>query len=142
MKRPPQDMMDAAIFCVGEATLNWRLTMARNGRMGLLAAASAALILISVLLLWTVPAEADETTDEAMTYLFIGIYVVGLALTGPAIYYMRVGPSDRRESSWREVAPPAVVNKEPQSDDSDDYISDIEREFRALEMEIDREEHG
>ena len=116
--------------------------MARNGRMRLLAAASAALIIISVLLLWTMPANPEETDDQAMTYFSIGIYVVGLTLTGPMIYYMRSGQAESREYDSPKDDLRAAEHGEPVGDGSDDYISDIEREFRALELEIEREEQG
>ena len=110
--------------------------------MGLLAASSAALILISIMLLWTMPADPEETTDQALTYTSIGIYVVGLTLTGPVIYYMRTGPSSRPTDDRGEDE---VVNhqyEEYETDDDSDYISDIEREFQALEAEIEKEEQG
>jgi hypothetical protein len=113
--------------------------MARNERMGLVAVASAVLIIVSVLILWTMPADPEETADQAMTYVSIGIYIAGLALIGPVIYFMRAGadadPQREEEKEETETA-------EPDEPEIDDYVSDIEREFQALEMEIDREENG
>lgn len=111
--------------------------MARNGRMGLLAVASAVLIIVSVLILWTMPANPEETTDQAMTYVSIGIYIVGVTLTGPVIYYMRRGA---KADSEQEGEKEDLETVEPDESEADNYVSDIEREFQALEMEIDREE--
>ena len=116
--------------------------MARNARMGVLAVSSAALILISVLMLWMMPADPEETMDQALTYVMIGIYIVGLTLIGPVIYYTRVRRDSHPVFEGTEGDLGDAEKEDDESDDSSEYISDIEREFRALEMEIERDEQG
>lgn len=88
------------------------------------------------MLLWTMPANPEDTADQATTYMSIAIYIVGLTLTGPVIYYMRDGP---RDGPRRNEAQDASETAASEDSETGDYVSDIEREFRALEMEIDRE---
>ena len=115
--------------------------MARNGRMGLFAAAAAAMVIVSILMLWSMPADAEDSSEQALTYVSVGIFIVGLTLTGPVVYYMR---TSQEESADREVEETEEAKEGAPSESSevDEYITDIEREFQALEMEIEREERG
>ncbi len=108
--------------------------------MGLFAVAAASLIIVSTLVLWSMPANPGTSSEEALTYMSIVIFILGLTLIGPVIYYMRTGGEDDREpdTGREDVGEPGPSDET----ESDDYVSDIEREFQALEMEIDREEKG
>lgn len=98
-----------------------------------MAAAIAVLILISLLVLADVPAESDDSTEQMMTYLSLVLFVMALALVGPLAFAIA-----RRG----DVASEADNVPDPVVDDIDDEASDIELEFRALEMEIDKGEMG
>ena len=106
--------------------------MRRGRAIGYLAGAIIALSAISLLVLSDVPANSTDSAEKAMIYLSLVLFVMALALVGPlAIAVINKGEpkADRHDES--EAA-----------EDEDDEASEIELEFRALEMEIEREEKG
>jgi amino acid transporter len=92
------------------------------------AAVMVVLLAASLVLLFLMPAESDDTADLAVTYASLALFVVALALVAPVIYFSRRGGTRR----------PAAAEEEVYGDEA----SDIEKEFEALEKEIDREEKG
>lgn len=114
--------------------------MASKGRMGFFAVAAAALVVLSIFVLWDMPADPGTPSERALTYMSIVIFILGLTLIGPVIYYMR---NEREDRVGLDSRPEEAGEPDPSDEtDLDDYVSDIEREFQALEMEIDREEKG
>jgi len=95
-------------------------------RSGKAAAIMIVLLAVSLTLLVIMPAESDDIVDQLMTYASIALYVAALSLVGLVIYYRRSSPvgkvSDARGSA-------------DSYKDFDDEISEIEREFEALERE-------
>lgn len=91
-----------------------------------------AVLAASLLLLFLMPAESDETTEQLVTYASLALYVVGLSLLAPVIYLRgkRKRPAGARSDSVDEDG------------EYEDETSEIEREFEALEKEIEREERG
>jgi len=102
-------------------------------RSGKAAAIMIALLAISLILLVIMPAESDEVMDQLVTYASIALYIVALSLVGVVIYYRRSSPAGK-VSDTRSSADPY--------EDFDDEISEIEREFEALEKETERKERG
>ena len=102
-------------------------------RSGKAAAIMIVLLAISLILLVIMPAESDDVVDQLVTYASVAIYIVALSLVGVVVYYRRSSPVER-SSGARGSA--------DSHEDFDDEISEIEREFEALEKETEREERG
>jgi amino acid transporter len=100
-------------------------------RSGKIAAIMVALFAASLILLFVMPAESDVTIEVVLTYASVGLYVVALALVGAVVYYRRAAGANTSVRS----APVEEAHEE-----YEDEISEIEREFEALEKEIEREE--
>ena len=92
------------------------------------------LLIVSLVLLFIMPAESEELTDELITYGSVVLYAASVAMAGAVVYFRRV--DGRGRSSARPV-PDDEVEEEYR-----DEISEIEREFEALEKEIEREERS
>ncbi|HIH01900.1 TPA: hypothetical protein HA259_07520 [Thermoplasmata archaeon] len=95
------------------------------------AAVMVALLAASVVLLFAMPAESDELVDQAITYGSVALYVVSAAMAGVVVYFRRVDGKIGKEQP---------AGEEDLDEEYVDEISEIEREFEALEKEIEREE--
>ena len=95
-------------------------------RSGKAAAIMIVLLAISLILLVIMPAESDDVVDQLVTYASIALYIAALSLVGGVVYY-------RRSSSVGEVSD--TRSSADSHEDSDDEISEIDREFEALERE-------
>ena len=105
--------------------------MRRGRAIGMMASAIVVLSAISMYVLGEMPANSPDGDEQIMTYLSLVLFVMALALVLPlALAIARKGDS-----------PPAGDLARDEGDDGD-WASDIELEFRALEMELDREENG
>ncbi len=102
-------------------------------RSGKAAAIMIGLLAISLILLVVMPAESDDVVDQLVTYASIALYIVALSLVGVVVYYRRSDPVGKVSDTRRPADP---------YEDFDDEISEIEREFEALEKETEREERG
>ncbi|UCE45599.1 MAG: hypothetical protein JSU93_01550 [Methanobacteriota archaeon] len=107
--------------------------MRRGVTIGILAGAIAALSIISLIVLADIPADTDDSTEKMMTYMSLVLFVMALALVGPLALAIA------RKNTETDVAEELP---ETSQDDFDDEASEIELEFRALEMEIERDEKG
>ena len=100
-------------------------------RSGKAAAVMVALLIVSLVVLFVMPAESDELMEQLVTYGSVALYVASVAMAGAVVYFRRVdGPIDRARPSRDEELDEEIR----------DEISEIEREFEALEKEIEREE--
>jgi hypothetical protein len=105
--------------------------------LGLNRSQSAAVIMVaslavSLVLLMLMPSEPEGATDQIITYSALALYVAALALLGMVIYHRR-----RKETDGG-----ARADSDGEDGQYEGGISDIEREFEALEKEIEREERG
>jgi hypothetical protein len=95
--------------------------------------AIVALMAISLFVLSDVPSDSEDSTDQAMTYLSLLLFMMAVALIGAlAVVVSRKGGED----------PDVEEVLDQVDDDIGDDASDIELEFRALEKEIDMEERS
>ena len=102
-------------------------------RSGKAAAVMVASLAVSLVLLFIMPAESDELTDQAITYCSVALYAASVAMVGAVVYFQRVdGEGDRGRP----------ISDKDLDEEYRDEISEIEREFEALEKEIEREESG
>lgn len=95
-------------------------------RSGKAATIMIVLLAVSLILLVIMPAESDDIVDRLVTYASIAIYMVALSLIGVVVYYRRTS-SVGNTSGARDSA--------DSHEDFDDEVSEIEREFEALERE-------
>ncbi len=102
-------------------------------RSGKVAASMIVLLATSLTLLVVTPAESDDVVDQLVTYASIALYIAALSLVGVLVYYRRSGPVGK-VSGTRDSA--------DIYENFDDEISEIEREFEALEKESERDERG
>ena len=106
--------------------------MERGRAIGVMVGSIVALSAISLIVLYEMPADSDDSMEQMMVYLSLVLFVMALALVGPLAFAI-VGRGSR--PSTKEIPPDSDA-------DDEDEASDIELEFRALEMELDREERG
>jgi hypothetical protein len=105
--------------------------------LGLNRSQSAAVIMVaslavSLVLLMLMPSDPEGATDQVITYSALALYVAALALVGVVVYHR-----GREETGGAARADP-----EEEGGQNGGGISEIEREFEALEKEIEREERG
>ena len=105
--------------------------MGRGRAIGMMAGAIVALSAISLFVLFDTPADSDDSTEQMMIYLSLLLFVMALALVGPLAFVI----ARRGARHATEDSPP-----DPSEEEGGDESSDIELEFRALEMELDLEE--
>jgi amino acid transporter len=102
-------------------------------RSGKVAALMVVLLVVSLILLFMMPAESDEVADLSITYTAIAIYIASLAMAGIVVYYRRADGKGER---------PKPPSDDDVGEEYMDEISEIEKEFEALEKEIEREENS
>ncbi len=100
-------------------------------RSGKTAVFMIVLLTISLILLVIMPAESDDVVGQLVTYASIVLYVAALSLVGLIVYYRRSSPVGRTSDTRGSANPYESLDGE---------ISEIEKEFEALEKEIEREE--
>ena len=106
--------------------------MERGRAIGVMIGSIVALSAISLFVLYETPANSDDSMEQMMVYLSLVLFVMALAIVGPLAFTI-AGRGTR----------PSTKEASPDSDaDEEEEASDIELEFRALEMELDREERG
>jgi amino acid transporter len=98
----------------------------RLNRSGKTAAIMIGLLAISLILLVIMPAESDDVVDQLVTYASIALYIAALSLIGVVVYYRRSSPVGEVSDTRGSTDP---------HEDFDDDISEIDREFEALERE-------
>ncbi|HUU07217.1 MAG TPA: hypothetical protein VMW88_02265 [Thermoplasmata archaeon] len=91
-------------------------------RSGKAAASMIVLLAISLILLVIMPAESDDVVDNLVTYASIALFIAAFSLVGVLVYYRRSSPVGKVSDTRGSV-------------DLDDDISEIDREFEALERE-------
>ena len=108
--------------------------MGRGRAIGMMVGSIIALSATSLFVLSETPADPDDSTEQMMTYLSLALFVMALALVGPLSFAIVGRGSRPAANTTGPTDPPGEVEEEE--------ASDIELEFRALEMELDREERG
>ncbi|UCE81429.1 MAG: hypothetical protein JSV94_03165 [Methanobacteriota archaeon] len=94
-------------------------------------AAITALTTASLLVLAGVPAESGDSAEQMMVYLSLVAFVMALIMTGTlALFFAGKGG----KATEMGVLQTRIDGR------MDDEVSEIELEFRALEMETEREE--
>ena len=102
--------------------------MRRVRAIGTMAGAIVVLSAISMYVLTEMPANSPDGDEQIMIYLSLVLFVMALALVLPLALAI----------ARKSDSPPAG----DLARDDGDWASDVELEFRALEMELDREENG
>lgn len=95
-------------------------------RSGKAAASMIVLLAISLTLLVIMPAESDDVVDQLVTYASIALFLAAFSLVGVLVYYRRSNPVGQVPDTRGSV---------DVHEDFGDDISEIDREFEALERE-------